>query len=99
MIVAQRKITTKVSEGYSIQKLVGGVEALDLNDFCTSVATDITRFSDCSGVISVHSSSSLFHSSVTVVGFFAVTLLPSIFNLSIQNCKLLSLVYRNLKCS
>ncbi len=36
-------------------------------------------FSHCSGVILVHSSNSLFHSLVTVVGFLAIHLLPRIF--------------------
>ncbi len=40
---------------------------------------DITGFSDCTGVILVQSSSNLFHSSVIVVGFLAITLLPRIF--------------------
>ncbi len=41
---------------------------------------DITSCSHCAGVILVHSSSSLFHSSVTVVGFLAMTLdqIPSL---------------------
>ncbi len=58
MIVAQRKITTQFSEGYSSQKLVGSVL------WMTSAylqPQNITSFSDCAGVILVHSSSTLFH--------------------------------------
>ncbi len=40
MIVVQRKITTKMLEGYSCQKLVGSVEALALNDFSTSASVE-----------------------------------------------------------
>ncbi len=39
MTVAQRKIKSKIFEGYSNQKLVGSVEALALNDFSTYTAT------------------------------------------------------------
>ncbi|KAI2657694.1 C-C motif chemokine 7 [Labeo rohita] len=41
---------------------------------------DITSFSHCAGVILIHSYSTLFNSLVTVVGFFAITLSPNIFN-------------------
>ncbi len=53
-------------------KLGGSVEVLALNDFSTSAGSGHS-FLHCSGVILVHSSSSLF-SSVTVMGFLAITL-------------------------
>lgn len=38
MTVAWRKVTTKTSQGYNSQQLVGSVQALALNDFSTSAA-------------------------------------------------------------
>ncbi len=58
MTVAQIKITTKISKGFSSQKLVGIVETLALNGFSGFRPQDITSFSYCTGVILVHSSSS-----------------------------------------
>lgn len=64
------------TEGYNSQQSVGSVQDFSLDDLAHLWPQESTSFSHCSGVTLVHSSSSLLHSSVTEVGFLAITLSP-----------------------